>query len=162
MLDVGLKERLGGGVVEGLDVSIDVATDTLEVRDEAERESPELAPVDCFANRIEARVKRSMAIWLGQVAMGCQTHSSILRKVVAADTGSSSYGEVCCSSYCLRCRLPRRLPARTCRNLESASASSIHCSYPREEDGVIARAFIVAMEGEVKVVEEANNYRAPV
>ena len=69
----------------------------------------------------------------------------MLCKVVAADMGSSSYGEVCCSSYCLRWRLPRRLPARTCRKRESARASSRHCSYPRDGEGVMARVLIAAM-----------------
>ena len=36
-------------------------------------------------------------------------------------------------------------PARTCRNLESASASSRHCSYPRDGEAVIARVLMVAM-----------------
>lgn len=35
MFDVGLEECFGGGVVEGLDIGVDVAADALEGGDEA-------------------------------------------------------------------------------------------------------------------------------
>ena len=47
LLDVGLEERFGGGVVEGFDVGLDVAADALKRGDEAVKK--QLATFPCFS-----------------------------------------------------------------------------------------------------------------
>ena len=59
LLDVGLEERFGGGIVEGFDVGLDVAADALKRGDEAVKKA--LSYLSLF----------SLLVRLSQVAVRC-------------------------------------------------------------------------------------------
>ena len=61
LFDVGLEERFGGGVVEGFDVGVDVAADTLEGGDEAMEERGEVSVSILVDHRVETGVTCSLS-----------------------------------------------------------------------------------------------------
>ena len=89
LLDVGLEERFGGGIVEGFDIGLNVAADALKRGYEAVKKEISYAFfASLFVRLLQVAVRCHFRAMVQ--AKNCDTYSSILCKVAAAETGSSS------------------------------------------------------------------------